>query len=318
MSRFPRIEYEGAWYHVWNHGISCQPVLETSEQRELFFKLFGDVSRMFNCEIHAYILTDNCYHLLIHTLNANISVIMQYINGTYTQRFNRINERKGPLFCGRYKSVLIHADMYLIQVSRYIHWLPVLLGLCQKPSDYSLSSYAAYCRVTATPNWLYCQNILKRFSTGHIVNEYMSYVESGVDREILKFYQRKHLAPVLGPATFCEQMIAVNAQSKSFVKLRPMNKKPSVADIMDYIRLNCDDLNHQFRGIEDCVLKKITMLLCKEVVGYNLKEIAAAFDVDNPRSVSVIVSRIKNKIDFDEGLSIFYRIVRERVALEYC
>jgi hypothetical protein len=38
---------------------------------------------------------------------------MRHIDGVYTQRFNRYHKRVGPLFRGRYKAILIDADVYL-------------------------------------------------------------------------------------------------------------------------------------------------------------------------------------------------------------
>ena len=72
------------------------------------------------------------------------------------------------------------------------------------------------------------------------------------------------------------------------------------------------------KGVERAVTNKIAMLLCKEVVGHTLKDIAQAFGVGNPRSVSVIVGRLKDKIDADIELSTYYSFVREKFVMEYC
>ncbi len=61
---------------------------------------------------------DNHYHLLLHTPNNNLSRAMRHLNGLYTQRFNKEQKRDGPLFRGRYKSILMYADHYLLQLSR--------------------------------------------------------------------------------------------------------------------------------------------------------------------------------------------------------
>jgi putative transposase len=46
---------------------------------------------------------------------------MRHLNGVYTQRYNSRNKCDGPLFRGRYKSILIDTDSYLLQAVRYIH-----------------------------------------------------------------------------------------------------------------------------------------------------------------------------------------------------
>ena len=50
---------------------------------------------------------------------------MRHINGVYTQRHNRLKKTDGPLFRGRYKSILVDEDAYLLQVSCYIHRNPL-------------------------------------------------------------------------------------------------------------------------------------------------------------------------------------------------
>ena len=318
MSRLPRIEYKGAWYHVCNHAISNQNIFEAQTQVDLLFRLFADVCSMYDCEIHAYLLTNNSYDLLIHTKSANISCVMRYLNGVYTQRYNKINGRKGPLFCGRYRSVLVHEEMYLLQVSRYIHWLPVLLGISEKPNDYVWSSYPVYCKNRESPKWLFCQNILHRFRSDYAVQNYMSYVEAGVDNEILNFYNRRHVGRILGPKTFIKEMLSQSSHFKPHLNSHNINNKPEAAEIIEYISAIDRKPDCGCKGVERAVTNKIAMLLCKEVVGHTLKDIAQAFGVGNPRSVSVIVGRLKDKIDADIELSTYYSFVREKFVMEYC
>ena len=49
----------------------------------------------------------NHYHLLVETPQPNLSRGMRQMNGVYTQRFNRRQERVGHVFQGRYKSIVI-------------------------------------------------------------------------------------------------------------------------------------------------------------------------------------------------------------------
>jgi hypothetical protein len=50
---------------------------------------------------------------------------MRHLDGIYTQKFNRVHHRDGPLFRGRYKAILIDAEAYFLSVVRYIHRNPV-------------------------------------------------------------------------------------------------------------------------------------------------------------------------------------------------
>jgi REP element-mobilizing transposase RayT len=64
---------------------------------------------------------DNHYHLLMETPAGNLSQIMHHINGAYTTYFNAKRERSGHLFQGRYKAILLEADEYAKELSRYMH-----------------------------------------------------------------------------------------------------------------------------------------------------------------------------------------------------
>jgi hypothetical protein len=51
---------------------------------------------------------------IIHILRGTISRRLRPVDGVYTQRFNRSHTIDGPLFRGRFKSILIGADRYLL------------------------------------------------------------------------------------------------------------------------------------------------------------------------------------------------------------
>jgi len=56
---------------------------------------------------------------------------------------NKVYDRSGTLWEGRYKSNIIDAEDYFLSCSRYIEMNPVMAGMVRKPSEYVWSSYAA-------------------------------------------------------------------------------------------------------------------------------------------------------------------------------
>ena len=71
---------------------------------------------MWGLRVAAFCLMPNHYHLLVQTPEGNISRCLRHINGVYTQRFNRRHKVDGQLFRGRYKSILVDADSYLLEL----------------------------------------------------------------------------------------------------------------------------------------------------------------------------------------------------------
>jgi putative transposase len=57
---------------------------------------------------------------MIETPDGNLSQGMRQLNGGYTQRSNQQHQRVGHVFQGRYKSILVQKESYLLELSRYI------------------------------------------------------------------------------------------------------------------------------------------------------------------------------------------------------
>jgi hypothetical protein len=85
----------------------------------------------------------NHYHLLIETREATLSRGMKYLNGTYTQSFNRHNNKVGHVLQGRYKAILVQKDSYLLELARYIVLNPVRARMVKEAKDWPWSSYRA-------------------------------------------------------------------------------------------------------------------------------------------------------------------------------
>ena len=110
--------------------------------------------------MHTWCLMSNHYHLLLGTPSGNLSQIMRHINGAYTMYFNVKRKRAGHLFQGRFKAILVEADAYALELSRYMPLNPVRAGMVAKPEDYPWSSYRSDSGHSATPAWLKTDFIL--------------------------------------------------------------------------------------------------------------------------------------------------------------
>ncbi|MBW1995287.1 MAG: transposase, partial [Deltaproteobacteria bacterium] len=107
MARAWRIEFEGALYHVLSRGNERRDIFFCDHDRRMFLSTLGEMADRFAIEPCAYVLMNNHYHLLLHTLRANLSKAMQWFGVTYTNRFNARHSRSGHLFQGRFKSMVV-------------------------------------------------------------------------------------------------------------------------------------------------------------------------------------------------------------------
>src|SRR5437868_13841465 len=115
MSRPLRIEFPGTVYHVTSRGDRREPIFEDDVDREALLATVAHAMERFDAEVLAYCLMGNHYHFVLHTRQANLSVLMRHVNGVYTQSFNRRHGKVGHLFQGRFKAILVDRDAYLIQ-----------------------------------------------------------------------------------------------------------------------------------------------------------------------------------------------------------
>lgn len=156
MTRPLRLEFPNALYHVTSRGDRREAIFEDDEDRLRFLEILGTVVSDYNWLCHGYCLMDNHYHLIIETLDGNLSKGMRQLNGVHTQASNR---RHGPsgrhLFQGRYKAILVDRDRYLLELFRYVVLNPLRAkGMVKRFEDWPWSSYRAMVRDAAKPEWL--------------------------------------------------------------------------------------------------------------------------------------------------------------------
>jgi REP element-mobilizing transposase RayT len=106
MARKPRVEFEGAFYHVIVRGNQRQRIFGDDQDRTAYLERIEHYRQRCRFVLYAYVLMPNHVHLLLETIKVPLSKIMQGIQATYTQSYNRRHRTIGHLFQGRYKAIL--------------------------------------------------------------------------------------------------------------------------------------------------------------------------------------------------------------------
>jgi putative transposase len=164
MARKPRIEFEGALYHVITRGNQRQEIFRSSEDYVRYLRILENYKSRYNYVLHAYVLMGNHVHLLIETKEVALSKILQGINQSFTMYFNRKYETVGHLFQGRYKAILCDQDSYLLSLVKYIHANPLLVGVAKTLDEYPWSSHGCYEEQAKTKSIVDTDFILSIFS----------------------------------------------------------------------------------------------------------------------------------------------------------
>ena len=133
-----------------------------------------------------------------------MSRCMRHLNGVYTQRYNVGHGCDGTLFRGRYKSILVDADNYVLQLVRYIHRNPLKAGLVKRLDQYGWSSHKGYLSKANKWNWLYKDFVLEML-TAQISSQiriYKQFMAQEQDEDLVRVLDGKNRPSMLGSEKF--------------------------------------------------------------------------------------------------------------------
>jgi putative transposase len=155
-------------FSVFNRQVNYKKRL-----RELIYS-----DRQKQVEIIAYCFMPTHFHFVLKQVESNgTSDYLNSVLNSYTRYFNTKYQRKGPLWQGRTKKILVESDEQLLHLTRYIHLNPTTSYLVDKPEDWCHSSYNEYIN-SPQANFKLC----KYDDTLDInVKEYRDFVEDTID-----------------------------------------------------------------------------------------------------------------------------------------
>jgi putative transposase len=231
MARPLRIEFEGAVYHITSRGDGREDIYRDDEDRRQWLKLFGETCERYGWICYSYCLMSNHYHIVIETPDANLSKGMRHLNGVYTQRFNKKYNRVGHVYQGRYKSILVDKDSYLMELCRYTVLNPVRAGMVNDPMDYSWSSYHDTIGKRKGNSWLDTDEMLLYFGKKRkqAVESYIEFVSSGV-QERKSIWENLNLQVYLGGEGFIKG-IQDNYEDEEISHEIPKSQRTSIEEI---------------------------------------------------------------------------------------
>lgn len=142
MARGIRVEYAGAFYHVMARGNRRERIFRDQSDRRFFCQTLGEACERAGWRVHAWALMSNHYHLMLETPKGNLVAGMQWLQNTYTRRYNSRHQLWGRLFGDRYKAVLSEGGSphYYCSLMDYIHLNPVRVGKDRKGVSLRISA----------------------------------------------------------------------------------------------------------------------------------------------------------------------------------
>ena len=280
MARPLRLEFAGALYHITSRGDRREAIYEDDDDRLTFLSVLERVCDTYNWVCYAYCLMDNHYHLLIETPDSNLSKGMRQLNGMYTQTFNRMNNRVGHVFQGRYKAILVEKDSYLLELSRYIVLNPVRANMVRSAKEWPWSSYRSTVGAVKGLSCLNTEWLLAAFAKRKSVaiEKYKQFVAQGTGQLSPSDMLRKQM--YLGSDKFVEEMQALIDGDKELSEIPSSQRRPAPKPLAEYKNASED--------------RNTAIISAYKSGGYTLKEIGDYFGL-HYSSVSGIIRNHKSK-----------------------
>jgi len=309
MARPLRIQYPGAYYHVTSRGNEKKTIFEDDKDRQQFLVYLESAVLRYGAKIHVWCLMGNHYHLLLETPSGNLSQIMRHINGAYTTYYNIKQKRSGHLFQGRYKAILIEADRYAMELSRYIHLNPVRAELVDRPENYPWSSYCCYIGRSKAPAWLETGFILGYFGKKSTIaeNAYSNFVTMMLKQEYNSPLQATVASTLLGTPDFITEISKKYLDDQHDTRNIPaagkLRQRPSMEKILSTVAQLVP---------ESSLRRNITIYCCQKYSGAKLKEIGLHFGISDA-AVSQTTHRLLLKAEKDQEVKKLIEGVRSQL-----
>jgi putative transposase len=170
----------GGFYHLYNRGIDQRLIFMDERDYAVFMHILKtlllDPKKLENEQVRpvrksdvydeiklvAFCLMPNHFHLMVQQLSDRaITRFTRRLNNAYVTYFNQRHERRGSLFEGKLKAILVEYEEYYLYLTRYIHRNP--LAFWTKPLiTYPYSSYPYYLGKKQA-DWVKPEDVLSYF-----------------------------------------------------------------------------------------------------------------------------------------------------------
>ncbi|MCD6453728.1 MAG: transposase [Candidatus Aminicenantes bacterium] len=317
MARPLRIEFEDATYHIIARGHRRESIFLEDRDRYKFLEKLAETHKKYGIKIHCYALMPNHYHIVLTTPFANLSKAIHYLNSSYTNWFRTKYTLVGSILQGRYKSLLVDTDSYLLALSAYVHLNPLKAGLVDELKNFKWTSYRVYLGLEPPAPFMDIEKVMGYLSSKkkNKHREYELFVKNQWEKYKEKNERLFEQGTVVGDESFLERTLK---KIKTLKKDReiPESKKLSLIDlekvekaIVEELKIEREELYAKRKGN---VWRKLFIFLLKEFTPLKLREIGKRMGMDYT-AVSQSAKRFQKELKKDKGLQEVVERVRRRL-----
>jgi REP element-mobilizing transposase RayT len=289
-------------------GNEGREIFRDDEDRRAFLDRVQRSLEIYGVRVHYYVLMGNHFHLVVQTPKANLSEFMRHLNVSYTGYYNRRHRRVGHLFQGRFKAIVVEADSYLLELSRYVHLNPVRVGAVKRNSlreqleylgRYRWSSLGGYLKRDQGVSWVVYGAVLGY--VGGSREKYREFVEEGLSRGYVTPWEELRGQVLLGKEGFWERVKgkwsnkrARSREQPSLRILERMDPGTVLRRVAEYFKLRPEELRKKRSHFRD--QRGMVMEMLHRYSGLRQEEIGSYLGGIDYTSVSHERSRIRDRL----------------------
>ena len=304
MTRPLRINVPDGVYHVTSRGLERRAIVQSDGDRHRWVHLLGTVSQRRRWRVLAWVLLDNHFHLFVRTPDGDLSDGMHDLNSGYVSVFNRVYERHGPLFQGRFKGIFVEREHHYWELTRYVHLNPVRAGIVRHPQDYTWSSCPAYFDTRIAPAWLAWQEVLAEHGDQLEAarGSYLTFLEDGMRDAPTSPLKKVVASTVLGGKAFVERVkhrVSERLPDPEIPAARALRDAPQIEAIEAAVCQAFEvppDLLHA-RGAHGNDARAVAVYLCRKLTTISLSELGNRFGGVTPAAVSQTHTKMAQRLE---------------------
>lgn len=208
MPRKPRIEYPGGLYHIFNRSLHNEIIFKRKIDYYKFLEFLKNTQKQYPFNLYGYVIMPDHFHVLIEKRSDSVASIMKSLLSRYALYYNLKYNRRGHVFQGRYNSILVQKEKYLLKLLRYIHLEPVRNGNVNKPEQWEWSSMNEFL-LQDNSDFLDKKTVNELFESSikNENNDFKVYTYNGLkNSEKNSLFPSKKL-PILGDKRFVSRVI---------------------------------------------------------------------------------------------------------------
>jgi putative transposase len=235
---------------------------------------------------------------------------MQWINVSYATYYNKRWQMVGHLFQGRFQAILVDADAYLIEVSRYVHLNPVRAKLVSAPGDYPWSSYRGFIGQEKAAEWVETGVVLGSFgaSKRQAYKRYKSFVEAGDATSVDNPAQGIVGGFILGSEQFVdwvkEKFLSAREDNKEIPQLRELKPRVGLKTMVEAVckEFSCSEEQIRKKGRKGNKARQVAVYLARDLSGLRCTDLGMYFGGVSGALITMMHNRVATEISENKSM----------------